>query len=374
MNILFLTFLYPNKFNPIFGGFIKEHAIAMKKAGLSIKVLAICVVKQPCILNFSEEHFTDENNIPTHIFYIHSRFHKFFLVNLFFLYWIARRFIEKNVFTSIKPDVIHSNILYPSGIIGHFLSRKYNANHIITEHWSKIELFFQRNIFRKFGKHAYQKAKYITVVSSFLKHQLIRLNIEENKIIIIPNVVTPEFEYKKKKPNEESIIFCSVAAWITPKRPDLIISALKKISMKINKKIIYHIVGIGPLIEEIRTQATNLPFKIIFNGVLEKTKIAEILDETDYFLHASDKETFSVVIAEALMTGTPVVASNVGAIPELVDEGNGILCENTPENWEEAIFTAIQKNFNHEKIVESIQNKYSQKTISENFKTIYEGF
>ena len=65
--------------------------------------------------------------------------------------------------------------------------------------------------------------------------------------------------------------------------------------------------------------------------------MAARLRESDVFLHASTIETFSVVIAESLLSGTPVVASKVGAIPELVSNSLGILVENDQQSWTEGI-------------------------------------
>src|SRR5690606_26944716 len=51
-------------------------------------------------------------------------------------------------------------------------------------------------------------------------------------------------------------------------------------------------------------------------------------------LHASEYETYSVVCAEALCCGTPVIASAVGGIPEVVDDAMGWLVPgNTVGQW-----------------------------------------
>jgi glycosyltransferase involved in cell wall biosynthesis len=372
MDILFLTFLYPNKYNNLLGIFIKEHAKAIKNAGFSLTVCAICMVKGRSIYRRFEEHFVDENNIPTNILYIQSFFYKFFFINPVFIYWITRRFIEKYGLTSVKPDIIHSNMLYPSGIIGYFLSIKNGIDRVITEHWSKIDSFLKKNCFRKIGKKAFDQAKYITVVSSFLQKQLVNHKIDATKIIIIPNVVGSEIKFEEKKRSTEKIIFTSIAAWVSPKRPDLMISALEIISNKVNEKIVYNIVGEGHLLEGLNIRNASFPFDITLSGVLDKKEIAKILIETDYFLHASNTETFSVVIAEALMSGTPVIASKVGAIPELINEENGVLCDNNVNKWAEAILKAIGQKFDHKGIADKTKNKYSQEIISKNFTTLYE--
>jgi glycosyltransferase involved in cell wall biosynthesis len=51
------------------------------------------------------------------------------------------------------------------------------------------------------------------------------------------------------------------------------------------------------------------------------------MQEADLLVAPSRWETFSVAVAEALCRGLPVLATRVGALPELVDETSGILVD-----------------------------------------------
>jgi len=68
---------------------------------------------------------------------------------------------------------------------------------------------------------------------------------------------------------------------------------------------------------------------IEFNGRFDNSRVAEILNETDFLVVPSLwYENSPVTIMEALATGTPVVAANLGGIPELIQHGvNGLLFE-----------------------------------------------
>jgi glycosyltransferase involved in cell wall biosynthesis len=69
-------------------------------------------------------------------------------------------------------------------------------------------------------------------------------------------------------------------------------------------------------------------------GKLSFAEAACEMQNASYFLHASNYETFSLVCAEALSCGTPVVASAVGGVPEYLNDKNGILVsDNTVESW-----------------------------------------
>ena len=118
-----------------------------------------------------------------------------------------------------------------------------------------------------------------------------------------------------------------------PKRLDLIFEAVCSYSAESSGNIELTIVGKGPQADILKDHKTPDNLKVRWTGYLERTAIAALMQETHIFLHASDIETFSIVTAEALSTGTPVLASNTGALPELINEQNGLLVENNHESW-----------------------------------------
>jgi len=59
----------------------------------------------------------------------------------------------------------------------------------------------------------------------------------------------------------------------------------------------------------------------------DSTELAEWLASVDALVHAGTKETFGLVILEAMACGRPVVAARAGAIPEIVDESVGLLAK-----------------------------------------------
>ena len=370
MKILFLSSLYPSKEYPLNGNFIKEHASAIKNAGEEVVVLALNVSYWENVFRKRIEKFTDEYGIETHIIHIQSRFYKWIYINPFFLYSVLQKYFHETIYPSFNPDIIHSNILYPCAIIGDKLSVKYNKTHIITEHWSKVDKYMGTNLLSFQGRRSYRNAKFITVVSKFLKNNISKYLPDSSKIKIIPNVVDINiFSFSPKKSDNDKVIFSCIAKWNHPKQPMLFVNALEQISKIISKKIELHFVGDGSQLIEIKK--LNLSYKIHFYGDIPKLHVAEILHKSDFFLHASLIETFSIVVAEALSTGTPVIASNVGALPELVNEANGILVENTVQEWEKAINSAMKISFNHLAISEAGKNKFSKESIGKQFSELY---
>jgi glycosyltransferase involved in cell wall biosynthesis len=78
------------------------------------------------------------------------------------------------------------------------------------------------------------------------------------------------------------------------------------------------------------------------------------------------------VIVEALMTGTPVICSNVGALPELIDETNGVLCKNNVSDWILGLEKIIQTDFDNKLIAEGVKNRFSYEKIGNEIASVYD--
>ncbi len=366
MKVLFISSWYPNSTNPLKGVYVKKHAAAIRSAGVEIEVLALTVSYSNKFFEKKVSKNVDENGITTHLIELNSRFYKIIHVDLLLQFSFLKKYFLKNIKPTFKPNIIHSNVLYPAAVMGYWLSKKEKLPHVITEHWSKVDNFLSKSLYAGQGRKAYNLALYVTVVSEFLRKSLSKHFTDPDKIKVIPNVVnTTIFSYKAKLENEK-LVFCCVANWGNPKRPDLIFEALQKFSE--SKKVVLNVVGEGTLLEAQKEKNWN--FEINYKGNASPPQISEILQSSDYFLHASNMETFSIVIAEALATGTPVLASRVGAVPELVNKENGLLCDNDVESWTNALKEIVNINFDNKKISEQAQN-YDQKKIGSNFLEFY---
>ncbi|HEX6434065.1 MAG TPA: glycosyltransferase family 4 protein, partial [Gemmatimonadales bacterium] len=93
------------------------------------------------------------------------------------------------------------------------------------------------------------------------------------------------------------------------------------------------IVGRGPDERTLQELASRLgvAHEIRFSGSLDRAAVAQRYRDAHLFTLPSSAEAFGNVFAEALASGLPVVGSNVGGIPELIEHGvNGLLV--TPGN------------------------------------------
>ena len=93
------------------------------------------------------------------------------------------------------------------------------------------------------------------------------------------------------------------------------------------------LVGDGPLREE-HEQLTNtlgLQDRVVFLGWRGRREVVQLLRDCDLFVLPSRSEPFGIVVAEALASRKAVVASAVGGIPEIIEDGvSGVLV--TPDD------------------------------------------
>lgn len=381
MKVLFISSWYPTKNNPNFGIFIKEHAKAIQTSEIDIVVLAIITERSKSILNIIPREYIDESGIRTVEIILSSRFKDIIHHLIPFQNHIAYHYYQKQISPTFIPDIIHSNVVFPAGIIGNFISRKLHKPHIITEHWSKIAGILQKPFLSILVKKTYRNALKILPVSEFLKNNMVTMMpfLNTEKFSIIPNVINSEtFTYKAKPTLSNELKFCAVATWATKKipdkKPELFIEALSAVQLKTQYKIKLTMVGGGDRVEELKKLCEKQSYKTEFVNYQTKEQINVILQNSDYFIHASTIETFGVVAVEAFMTGTPVICSNIGALPEVVNETNGVLCNNTLESWIEGIERAINKQFNHEDIAKNISTVYNAKSIGKKIFAIYKKY
>ncbi len=105
--------------------------------------------------------------------------------------------------------------------------------------------------------------------------------------------------------------------------------------------ISFLLVGEGALKEELKILCADLKIEknVIFAG--ERSDIPEILSLTDIFVLPSLREGLPLTILEAMACGKPVIATNVGGIPEIVKDGiTGILV--SPED-SGALYSAMNE-------------------------------
>jgi len=368
--ILFFSFWYPNRYKNNYAIFVKRHAAAIATV-FETEILAVHIVSSNTF--FKKEYLieTNEQGIKTHHFYLQSKFYKLLYVLLPLQYLLIKKLIDKEIKPNFKFQVIHSNVIFPCGIVGYRLSKHYQCKHIITEHWSKIDKFFKVSLYQWMGKKALKTADAITCVSQNLKKTVDKYH--QNKMcFVVPNVIDSSHFYVNSHLQKFPVYtFTAVAHWHAPKNPFYFLNALQEL---VNEKSIpafkVILIGTGNLLDEVAQK--NYAFTIETPGNLNPEQLSQHLNQCHAFLHGSDFETFSVVIIEALLCGIPCVVSPVGVANEVITSANGFIAANQVNDWKEKIKQLLLTKYDHENISKSIGNKYSLMSVGKQFETVYQ--
>jgi glycosyltransferase involved in cell wall biosynthesis len=370
--VLIISFWNPTPEQPQQGIFIQEQAAAVCKMRDNIIFLQVNVLsaRTPFLkMTVEESDFYGNKRITVNLY---SALWKLWYLNPWAVSGILYRLIKKRK-NEISPAIIHANVVFPCGVVGHLLAKRLESRLIISEHWSKTGKILKHHLFGRSALKAYNSSLAVICVSEFLSRRIFKSTGHGN-LIVIPNIIDTEiYKYAAKLPSDDNILrMMCVASWRLPKRLDLIFEAVCSFAAESSRSMELTVVGTGSQADRLKTFKTPANLTVIWAGYLERHSIASLLQKTNVFLHASDIETFSLVTAEALSTGTPVIASDTGALPELINPQNGLLTENTPEGWLCALRQIASVKFDYEAIALQNQNKYSPESIGTKILAVYD--
>ncbi|MBS7648707.1 glycosyltransferase family 4 protein, partial [Candidatus Bathyarchaeota archaeon] len=110
------------------------------------------------------------------------------------------------------------------------------------------------------------------------------------------------------------------------------IDVLLDVASEVNPEVVFAFIGDGPLSAKIRERARDQQ-NIIFVGKVPKEDLVRYYNAADSLIIPSQyEELFGRVVIEALACGTPVIASNKGTLPEIVDPSVGIVVDPSRED------------------------------------------
>ncbi len=161
------------------------------------------------------------------------------------------------------------------------------------------------------------------------------INISSQKLKLIPNCVFPQDTINTNiKYPQEPIKLLTIARLNYPKRVDLLIESVEQLYDNVTLTI----VGDGPEKEKLE----EIVKKRNIENVFFKGEIQDFSDfkSFDIFILLSDSEGLPMSALEAMSAGLPLILSNVGGCPELI-ENNGVLVENNPVEVIKSIQTVI---------------------------------
>lgn len=262
----------------------------------------------------------------------------------------------KKIATEFETDIIHihSSHAHAIAVWAYYLGNKTNL--VLSR---KVDFPISKNFLSRV-KYNCPAIKKIICVSNAINSIMQKDIVDKTKCITIyDGIDTAKFKTKSKKLrsefsiSEDVKIIASTAALADHKDYPTFIEAIKRIGISISAH--YFIIGDGPLRNNIEDLviANNLEHKVTFTGF--RTDINELLPELDVFVLSSKTEGLGSSILDAYACRVPVICTNAGGIPEIVEnEITGLMSEVGDAN-------ALAKN-----IIRIVSNEELKNTIIDN--------
>ncbi|MDP3764864.1 MAG: glycosyltransferase family 4 protein, partial [bacterium] len=229
-------------------------------------------------------------------------------------------------------------------------------------------------LLRKIQKFVANRAKKIIVPSEYLKRVVTRWGIRPEKISVVYNTFQDNelFRFPRMarggfaKPAQQLIdsrLIVSAGRLVPWKGFGALIEIMPEILKEIPEARLI-IIGDGPEYKNLKLKIQNLKLedRIIMVGNLTREKVLEYLVAADVFALNTAYEGFSHQILEAMALGVPVVTTDSGGNPELIEDGeSGFLLKfNDKEALKEKIIELLSNNFLAQKLSKNAKKKAAE--------------
>jgi glycosyltransferase involved in cell wall biosynthesis len=285
-----------------------------------------------------------------------------------------------------KFQVIHAHWILPQGLVAVMAKKVFGSKVLVTVHAGDV-FPLKSGFMRALSAWTLRNADAVTV-NSIATGDAVR-RVADVRMRIIPMGVDLKMFSStgasvKKKYGIPGRMILFVGRLAEKKGVSYLISAMVQIKKSLPGCRLL-IVGDGPekplLEKQVAEHALNE--SVIFAGSIAKANLPAFYHSADVFVlpsiiaESGDTEGLGVVLLEAIAAGVPVVASNVGGIPDIIIDGKtGLLVEQkNPSEISEAIVSLLT----HEKkakalskaALEHVQKNYSWEKVSGKFSELY---
>lgn len=282
-------------------------------------------------------------------------------------------------------DLLHVHYAVPHAVCA-YLAKEIVGDHlkiVTTLHGTDITVLGYDPTLVEMIRFGIEKSDKVTVVSDDLTRQTRELIETDKPIDTVYNFVDEDVYYKRDSmalreefgisPDEKVLVH--ISNFRPVKRALDVVKVFAKVRKRIPSKLL--LIGEGPDLTKARKMVKDkgLESDVLFLG--NQKNVAEILSMCDLKLLLSEKESFGLVLLEAMACGVPAVGTDIGGIPEVIVDGDtGYICEvGDIEGITEKVLSLFDNPGLHEKMakrsVERVRKMFHSRRILDQYERIY---
>ncbi|MDW8130300.1 MAG: glycosyltransferase [Bryobacterales bacterium] len=267
----------------------------------------------------------------------------------------------------LRPDVVLAYWVYPEGWGACWAARKLGIPVVLGARGSDLRKpgdFLSAALARS----ALRRADFVITVSEDLRRIALQAGVPAERVRSIPNgcdrgLFRPMDKFAARaelgiSPDDRLVLF--VGRLVPVKGVEILVEAFRRALPRCPGLHLW-LVGEGPLRDALHERAAQIRGHVHFAGAVPPEEIATWIGAADVVCLPSYSEGCPNAVIEALACGRPVVASNAGGIPELVDDDCAIL---TPvgdvEALAEALVEALRRPWDPERIAQRFRRGWDQ--------------
>ncbi|MCP4544102.1 MAG: N-acetyl-alpha-D-glucosaminyl L-malate synthase BshA [Chloroflexi bacterium] len=226
-----------------------------------------------------------------------------------------------------RLQVLHVHYAIPFAIaamLARQIAPELDLKIVTTLHGTDVTLVGNNPTFKPITELAIEQSDAVTAVSRFLREETYRQFRVEKDVEVIYNFVDParHDHLPSSYPLSDDSCPCTlmhISNFHAIKRVDDVVKIFARVLGKLDARLV--MVGDGPnsALALQTAQDLDIEDRVQFVGVVNR--IVPLLQTADLLLLPSQTESFGLVTLEAMASGVPVIASDVGGLPEVVEHG-----------------------------------------------------
>ncbi len=220
-----------------------------------------------------------------------------------------------------KPDLLHAHTA-KAGLVGRLAARACHIPSVYTPHgwtFSERSSLLRRAVSWPVEWFCRSLNSHVIAVSKWERELGTKAHVVNRKSIeTIPHGISDSSHRREHGSITNPVRVVMVGRFERPKDQLSLLLAFSQRDLNFPAELLF--VGDGPTLSAVRHAARKLSLTSVhFAG--DRSDVDAVLSEADILVLASGSECFGLCLVEAMRAGLPVIASRVGAVPEVVVEG-----------------------------------------------------